>query len=288
MTIAACYVSSEGVVLGADSTTTNFVTTPSKPEGETHRFNYGQKVFEVGEDSSIGIASWGLGSLGAVSIRTLVAQLGDELKHSPLPTMNEVAWRWSTLYWSQYCINLAAERSELFEIKNKGEEATAEEKQRYNDLRFKLSVGFCVGGHTKERRPEAYEIWFRPEEFNPAPPSSILPGYPRFWGWSNLMSRLMYAMDDPLLFAIMNSGKWGGTQDELIQIVLDNRLGQAVDLPLRDAIDWVYSSIYTTIKAIKFSHLEPACGGPIELAVITSDRKFRWVCHKSLDAALDT
>ena len=60
----------------------------------------------------------------------------------------------------------------------------------------------------------------------------------------------------------------------------------AVDLPIREAIDWVHASIYTTIQAMKFSHLAPVCGGPVEIAVITTDRPFRWVRHKRLDAAL--
>ena len=57
-------------------------------------------------------------------------------------------------------------------------------------------------------------------------------------------------------------------------------------LPIREAIDWVHASIYTTIKGIKFSRFDPVCGGPIEVAVITTDRRFRWVRHKGLDAAM--
>lgn len=45
-------------------------------------------------------------------------------------------------------------------------------------------------------------------------------------------------------------------------------------------------SIYTTIKAMKFSHMAPVCGGPVEVAVITTDRRFRWVRHKGFDAAI--
>jgi hypothetical protein len=47
VTIAICYVSPEGVVLGADSTTTY----------GTHHFNNSQKLFEVGEDSSLAIVT---------------------------------------------------------------------------------------------------------------------------------------------------------------------------------------------------------------------------------------
>lgn len=55
---------------------------------------------------------------------------------------------------------------------------------------------------------------------------------------------------------------------------------------MRDAVDYVHSCIYCTIKAMKFSNLSQVCGGPIEVAVITADRRFRWVRHKSWDAAI--
>lgn len=58
-------------------------------------------------------------------------------------------------------------------------------------------------------------------------------------------------------------------------------------LPFRESIDWVHAMLYSTIKLFKFSALPPVCGGPIEIAAITSDRPFRWVKHKSLSEALD-
>ncbi len=58
------------------------------------------------------------------------------------------------------------------------------------------------------------------------------------------------------------------------------------ELPIREAIDFVHASIYSTIRALKFSRYEQTCGGPIEIAVITSDRRFRWVRHKRMDEAI--
>jgi len=61
MTIATCYVSPEGVVLGADSTSTAQV-------GQTQfrHFDFAQKIFEFGEHpSTVGVVIWGLGSPGA-------------------------------------------------------------------------------------------------------------------------------------------------------------------------------------------------------------------------------
>jgi hypothetical protein len=57
MTIAACYLSTEGVVFGADSTS----TFPSM-FGVPRHYNHGQKILEVGSrGSTLGIAMWGLG-----------------------------------------------------------------------------------------------------------------------------------------------------------------------------------------------------------------------------------
>lgn len=90
----------------------------------------------------------------------------------------------------------------------------------------------------------------------------------------------------PCARSYVHSGHWNAGPQELFDLVLDRKLAQPFDLPLREAIDWVHAVIYTTIKAMKFSHYSPICGGPIEIAVISSDRLFRWVKHKQFDEAL--
>ena len=75
MTIAAVYLTPEGVVFGADSTASVNI-----PQFGMHFFNHTQKLFEVGENSSLGLITWGLGALGDISHRTMVAMLDDELK----------------------------------------------------------------------------------------------------------------------------------------------------------------------------------------------------------------
>ena len=97
---------------------------------------------------------------------------------------------------------------------------------------------------------------------------------------------LIYGVDDDGVAALMSTGKWSGTQQELVQALSARPMLPRAHLPIRDAIDYVHAGIYCTIKAMKFSNLPQVCGGPIELAVITADRKFRWVRHKSWDAAI--
>ncbi len=91
MTIAACFVTPEGIVLGADSTASAMLT-----PGSFRYFNYNQKVFEIGDPGTgtLGIVTWGLGGLGELSYRTLIALLADDLKKKPAKTVTEAASRW--------------------------------------------------------------------------------------------------------------------------------------------------------------------------------------------------
>jgi hypothetical protein len=96
----------------------------------------------------------------------------------------------------------------------------------------------------------------------------------------------MFGLDLSLAGAILQSGHWSGTAQDLLALIQPYRLIQPRVLPIREAIDLVHASIYTTIKAMKFSHLQRVCGGPVEIGVITTDRPFRWVHHKGMGAAI--
>lgn len=82
MTIAAAYLVSEGVVFGADSSTTISVRTPEGVGGVLQVLSHAQKVFEVGEKSRLGVCTWGAGSVGDISHRTIIAQLADEIREN--------------------------------------------------------------------------------------------------------------------------------------------------------------------------------------------------------------
>jgi hypothetical protein len=285
VTIAACYLSSEGVVFGADSTTTMLVQGP-EPGGTEHHFNFAQKIFEIGQDSSLGITTWGLGGLGEISYRTLIAQFGDELSCQPVCSIAEVAERWNAFFWPAYSTALAPVLTRVQELRAQATR-TPEEESELQWLIQQFFCGFCLGGncHT-DRTPAAFEMTFAPSQAGPSPPQALAIGSAKFWGCPNLIDRLIYGMDDVVFQGILGSGHWSGTPDELLAVVRYNTLAQPSDLPLREAIDWVHSCIYITSKAMKFSHLPPVCGGPVEIAVISSDRKFRWVRHKRFDVAI--
>lgn len=290
MTIAMCYVSPEGVVLGADSTASH-----STADGLFHYFNHNQKLFQIGEDSTLGLLTWGLGGLGDISYRTLIAKLDDDLKKKKPASVQQVAERWAALVWAEYSKILAAEMAQAALLDAKVPHSpthpapgplmrTKDEEDQYN-LLMGLYVGFCIAGYVpSDRKPVAFQVNVMPTA-SAVPVPSALQGNNAFWGAPNLALRLLNGFDSDLRQGILDSPHWTGTEAELDATLFKNSL-QIPPLPIRDAVDFAHSCIHSTIKALKFSSLNQICGGPIELAVITTDRKFRWVRHKRWDEAI--
>ncbi len=282
MTIAACYLTHEGLVLGADSTTTMRRPDPAVAD---HHCNYGQKIFEVGEGGTLALNMWGMGSLPGLSYRTMVADLSDDIQVNPPASVLEVADRWSQRFWREYRSQFTGPIARFTDLRRIAPRTQAEEKEFRNI--GQLSGGFCIGGRVPaDRTPSAFEIIYGPWMPGPESPRPIEYCVPRFWGCENLIHRLLLGIDEKLYRDILGSENWKGTPAELGALIKPGILLVPENLPMREAIDWIYSSIYITIKAFKFSWLSPVCGGPIEVAVITTDRAFRWVSHKSLNEAL--
>lgn len=292
MTIAVCYLSPEGLVLGADSTSTYY------SNESPHYFNHAQKLFEVGENSTLGLVTWGLGGLFVKSHRMLVAELADSLSAKPAADVDEVARRWVDGFWDAYrqalkepiarCVELEARPPYLVDgSPNPEPDARTEAEEReFQALASNLVAGFCIGGYVPlNRTPSAYQVIFDPLAPKPTPVLLHMHS-PYGWGAPAMIKRLINGLDDGIRDAIMSSQHWSGTERDFDVLAAPYVLSQPV-LPLRDAIDFVHACIYSTIKAFKFSNLSQICGGPIEIAVISADRRFRWVRHKSWDSAID-
>jgi len=290
LTIAACYLSPEGVVLGADSTTTY---------GDRH-YNFSQKLFEIGENSTMGVITWGLGGLLVSSYRTMFATLSDDLAANPPVNMKDVADRWAALYWQAYnnatadvapflvrCRALALRPAhDPLDAAPPPDARSQAEETEFHRLRVALVAGFCIAGYVvPQRAPEAWEVIADPLSQVVPVPRQYSPGY---WlaGAPKMFQRLIHGCDDDLRAAIVASGHWTGTSQDLNALVSNHALSHPTSVPIRDAIDFVHAVISSTIKAFKFSSLAPICGGPVEIAVITTDRKFRWVRHKAWDAGI--
>jgi len=289
-----CYMSPEGVVLGADSTSSALISSGPGTAG-FHYLNHNQKLFELGDDSTVGVLTWGLAGLSTTSHRTLLALLADDIKLKPPKTLDEIASRWCSQFWTAYQsdpgIKMLLGTVQILEGKPAYDPAnpssrTKDEEQQLANLKSSLVAGFCLAGYwSPDRTPKAFEIVFAPGMQSAPTPRPIPIASYAFWGVPNMIKRLMFGVDDNIKGMILQSGKWAGTDAELTDLLAQFQLGHPL-LPIRDAIDFVHSCIYSTIKAMKFSILFQVCGGPIEIAVITTDRRFRWVRHKQWDAAI--
>jgi hypothetical protein len=287
-------MSPEGVVLGADSTSSAFVSAEPGAAPTYHYLNHNQKLFEVGQHATVGMLTWGLGGLSNKSYRTEIALLADALEKTLPKSIAEIADRWAAQFWAVYSADaqiqfykaILAKATHDPNVTPNAGMRTNEEENAIPNMRQFLAVGFCIAGYLRpDRMPGALQVNFDPNSAVAPTPIPIPIGAYGWWGVPNVIKRLINGSDDKLRESVVNSGKWKGTRDEL-DLLLDQHMFGHPLLPIRDAIDFVHSCIYSTIKAMKFSNFAQICGGPIELGVITTDRDFRWVRHKTWDAAI--
>ncbi len=287
MTIAACHVSPEGVVLGADSTTTLLMP---GTQSVCH-FDHAQKIFEVGQPGAcLGLVTWGLGQIGSLSHRSIAAELGAEVAASGQCTFQSIVDILVNIVLPEYRDSYEDQIQLAIELKNKYDCNTINpnEISDLNNLIRALSFGYCLGGRPPHVHAcSAYSIEFSPLSEQPAT-SEIPTETPRFWGVPFFFERLLYGFDSDTISQILDSGHWNASEEVLFDIIDKNQLFTPSHLPIREAIDWIHTIIHTTIRSVKFARWQHICGGPIEIATITSDRPFRWVCHKRLDSAIIT
>ncbi len=280
MTIAGCAVTGEGVVLGADSTSTMIMS----PDGSQRYLANEQKLFEVGENGTIGVLTWGLGRIGSVSHRTRIADLSDEISKAPPANVFEVATVFANMLWPAYDRELRPQ-IDLRKAVLADPASPPPEIEKAKAALESFVVGFCVAGrYGKSREPSAYEVTLRPELID-APVPVVTPAV-QFWGANLLIYRLL-GFDPTLAKQLFASGKWSGSEAELNAFFARQQMPILSPVPMRETIDAVHALLHMTIKVMKFTSLPPVCGGHIELATITTDRNFRWVRHKTLAAALD-
>lgn len=172
-------------------------------------------------------------------------------------------------------------------LKKNTVELTEAEQQQLSQLSI-FGGGFCVAGYfLPDRTPRAFQILYGPSCDRAGSITELTPKPTwKFWGCPSVTDRVILGIDPVARYKILNSGKWPGSAAEFDEASRVMTFAPHTNLPLREAVDWVFAMIYVTVKAFKFSSYTPLCGGPIDIAVITSDRAFRWVRHKGFGAAI--
>lgn len=258
MTIAAAYRTSEGIVLGADS-----MASINDDSGVHQLLNHAQKVFEVGIGSQYGVCVFGSGALRTQSHRTVCARLADEIGDKKMP-VSDVA-------------------DKLMELVGRDLPDAAA-----------LPVGYMLGGtEPGTRAPSLWHLTYQP---NGVPHKTEVAIGPCFDGAPDFMQRILWGYAAGLPEAVLENLKAlmpteAASLDQHYPSAFNSaaegfRSFGHLDVPIRNAIDYVYTALRLTVKSFNYRYGAPLCGGPLEIAVITTDRPFRWVVHKEFDSAI--
>ena len=157
-------------------------------------------------------------------------------------------------------------------------------------------VGHHSGGWDPETHiPNCYKIELR-QEIKSIKPLSL--GVCYFSGMPNFFTRVFRGFDPDLPLRLKDelkslfpqlaaNGDFENKFDQSFEKAALPLIAEGFkDLPIREAIDFIYTYLHITIKATKFKFGAPGCGGPIEIGFISTDRPFRWVRHKSFSSAI--
>lgn len=268
MTLACAFMVSEGVVFGADSTTTVAIGADV-----VQLLNHAQKVFEVGRAGRgrMAICTWGAGRAGLTSHRTIAARLGDAVGRKTTP--REAA---------DVLARLVVEASAP--VVNTGQPPGV--------------LGYFLGGSTSDREPFCFQLTFDKGQLTTV--DSLIVGEARFEGAPQLFKRAYRGFDPDLpvsLHAALEKRLVPQLvpSDDFQKLFVEAFIEAAAtlapsghrDMPIREAIDFCHMYLHLTIKGFKFRFGPPVVGGPVELAFVSTDRQFRWVRHKPFDSAIE-
>jgi hypothetical protein len=211
----------------------------------------------------MGLCTWGAASIGNISHRTIAAQLAENITEKT--TIEEAA---TTLA------------------------GIVEPKVKKEKVKF---VGYYLGGWNPEsHEPACFHLQIT-QDISKKEPLSL--GLCRFSGNPMFFTRVFKGYDPQLRTNLLQELKssFSGTLPVNFDSIFEKAFEKVSvplltvgfrDLPIREAIDFVYSYLHLTIKVEKYKFGPPTCGGPIEVAFISTDRLFRWVSHKPFYSAI--
>lgn len=259
VTIVAAVKSRDCLVIGTDSMTQVIGTgepPPGTPPGTPQLppaaprllkgYSNATKLFQLG-DLPIGVATWGAGNIGSLSVGGLVS----DYQPPAVVTVQAIA-----------------------------EGLAASIQTAYND-KFGLLppiqmpvLGFFVGGYSNNQLlSEVWEIRF------PGQTVTLVRGQQDFganWrGIERPFTRLHFGVD-PRIAQVLSQA---GVAQPIIQQVLRSFESPVIfdSMPIQDAIGFAEHILRTTIAMATYEIGFPSCGEPIQIAVIMRRKGFTWV-----------
>jgi hypothetical protein len=281
MTICISVRVAEGLVFAADSAVMLTGTVPS-PQGPTQmviqNFNYANKVTHF-KDYPIGILTWGLGSIEARSIQSLVMEYEygyPDREAKGAYTVREVADGLLAFIQTRYDAAFPPPVPAPVPP-GPGAAPAAPAPNR-------PGLGLLVGGYSHRGFFSSQFVYQFPDSTDWQEVRPNLPdGRPSFganwYGLTDALTRLFLGYDQGALNELVNRGadaavvqRWVNDGVAALPLVFDG-------MPLQDAIDFAEYSARVVIGRFRFAQGPPLCGGEVDVAVMTPDT-FRWAQKK--------
>ena len=253
----------EGLVLAADSTSTIEGAIAGQSPGVLNTYEHATKLCQV-KDYPIGVATWGIGSVGARTVASLVGEFSNDLplaKERKNYQAKEIADELFDFVKQKY---LEAFKSQEIEIPGKKGPALGMLIAGYGDGMFfpdQYAALLPAEGELKSARLAAHS------QFGA-----------NWYGLTDAILRLHKGFAPELRGALIQQKQWKPEEaDEFLRrfeypVVFDG-------MPLQDAIDFAVYLIGVVIGRFRFVVGAPVCGGQIDVAVMTPGR-FTWVQEK--------
>lgn len=282
MTIAISLVVGDGVVLGTDSATS--IVLP----GERYHNLYfnAEKTINLVKGLPLGLMTYGLGSLGQLSIasraRVLREQLSGEADEPVVPaldrttyTVGDAAALVKRFFYDELYVRLYPPTEGSRAGPGDEENDPREPAPDYPTLGF-IVAGFSAGSYF----PEVWTIYIGPDGGCGEPELRVPPataGVIDCWGQPEAVYRLVYGWSKEAHGRLVGAGISAEAANEFL--VSETALAHP-GMPIQDAIDLVQYLADVTTGYMRFKPGIPSVAPPIDIATITRFQGFRWVRRK--------
>lgn len=273
MTIALSIKVHDGLVLAADSASTIIAVHPGAAPGVINVYNNANKITNLCKGRPVGSVVWGAGSIGAISISTLLKDLrkrfmGKDHAHQE--------WALNDDNWT---VESVAQRVRQFVFEESYVGAYGA-----GVALGKPSMGILIAGYsTGQGLPESWLV--RIIEGDCPAPSLVQPQDQVgcfFDGQPEAISRFLMGYGQGLRGVLQNLGVGPLLLDGVMNHITNALTVPMIipAMPIQDAIDLADFLVHLTIMFSRFSPGAPSVGGPIEIAAITKHEGYKWIKRK--------
>lgn len=267
MTIALHMKVNDGIVLATDSASTIMAQSPSGELGVINVYNNANKLFNIHKQLPIGLITWGAGSIGNMSISTLVKDFRDNITRvvdKKVDVYNykveDIGKLFAEFIYTRYQKEFAGwpQKPDVgFVIAgySSGQEMAEE-------WLIEITNGVCCGPILKRKIDETGLSWY-------GQPEAITRLYK---GFATKLPELLVST------GIMDQQNIGNFLDIVAQNCEIPLTHPA--MPIQDAIELAEFLVDLTEKYFRFIPGPQTVGGPIEIATITKHEGFKWIKRK--------